>query len=71
MRYRLGQLDVFELHGQVPGGDSISVQANSGIKQGAPESAELFGLIMGWILDETLARPEWKAVGRPIALIST
>ena len=67
VRYMLGQLDVFELHGQVPGGDSISVQANSGIKQGAPESAELFGLIMGWTLDETLARPEWKAVGRPIA----
>ncbi|CAE7830935.1 pol [Symbiodinium sp. CCMP2592] len=65
VRYLLGQLDVFVLQGKVPGGDTISVNANSGIKQGAPESAELFGLIMGWILDETMSKPAWQAVGAP------
>ena len=65
VRFLLGQLDVFELSGKVPGGDMITVQATSGIKQGAPESAELFGLIMGWILDGVIEKPHWGAIGRP------
>ncbi|CAE7518077.1 unnamed protein product [Symbiodinium sp. CCMP2592] len=67
VRYLLGQLDVFELQGMVPGGDMISVKASSGIKQGAPESAELFGIIMGWLLEMAMGKSSWKAMGAPFA----
>ena len=38
---------------------------NSGIKQGAPESAELFGLMMGEIMDDILEGEEWRRIRVP------
>ena len=66
VRYFVQQLEVHHLEGVVPGGGSIAVQANVGIRQGAPESAELFGLAMGLFIDEAMDSLGWKQVGAPI-----
>ena len=66
-RFLLGQLDVATLTGQVPGGDKVNIRTNTGIKQGAPESAELFGLVIGHIIDEVVVSPAWRQIGKPIA----
>ena len=43
VRWLIRQLGTNQLQGCVPGGDMICVECTQGIKQGAPESAELFG----------------------------
>ncbi|CAE7674710.1 unnamed protein product, partial [Symbiodinium sp. CCMP2456] len=63
VQFLLRQLDVNTLRGTVPGGHEISVHANVGIRQGAPDSAELFGLVMGMLLDDMLEGGPWKQVG--------
>ncbi|CAE7611309.1 unnamed protein product [Symbiodinium sp. CCMP2456] len=62
-QFLLRQLDINVLRGMVPGGHEISVEANVGIRQGSPDSAELFGLVMGMLLDDMLERDPWKNVG--------
>ena len=65
LRYLLSQLRVHTLQGQVPGGDLIEICPNNGIKQGAPESAEIFGLVVEVLLAELAESRQWKAMGRP------
>ncbi|CAE7273684.1 NNT, partial [Symbiodinium sp. CCMP2456] len=62
-QFLLRQLDINVLRGMVPGGHEITVEANVGIRQGSPDSAELFGLVMGMLLDDMLERDPWKNVG--------
>ena len=66
LKYLLGQLKTYSLSGKVPGGHEIDVQANAGIKQGAPESAEIFGMIMDSLLSRLLSHPKWGEFGKPI-----
>ena len=44
-------------------GHCISIAPNNGIKQGAPESAEIFGLVMDAILSELTCSRPWKNLG--------
>ncbi|CAE7316734.1 unnamed protein product, partial [Symbiodinium sp. CCMP2456] len=48
------------LHGQAPGGAKVDVKANRGIRQGSPESAEVFGLIIQQVLVMAHADPNWR-----------
>ncbi|CAE7244711.1 pol [Symbiodinium sp. CCMP2592] len=64
-RWLIRQLGENKLQGLVPGGGAVEILCNSGIKQGAPESAELFGLLMGDVLDELLGRDEWRKIKIP------
>ena len=66
-RFLLGQLAVNHLHGEVPGGHSVDIHPNVGIKQGAPESAEVLGLVMGMVLDDVRSDARWKSLPLPIA----
>ena len=59
LTYLLRQLGSNVLEGVAPGGGRVRVVANRGIKQGAPESAELFGLIMTMAVECAAASPEW------------
>ncbi|CAE7715741.1 pol [Symbiodinium sp. CCMP2592] len=63
LRYLLGQLRSHELRGNVPGGEVISFRPNQGIKQGAPESAEIFGLLVDSLLSELIECRAWKTMG--------
>ena len=63
LRYLLGQLKTYRLTGKVPGGHEIQIDANVGIKQGAPESAELFGLIMDALLSRVTSHAKWGDIG--------
>ena len=58
LRYLIAQLRIYNLHGRVPGGSEITVSPNIGIKQGAPESAEIFGLVMDSLLMRLVAHPK-------------
>ena len=66
VRYLLQQLEVNHLVGQVPGGGEVHVEANIGIRQGAPESAEMFGLVMGLLLDGMVQQKTWQQIGTAI-----
>ena len=48
------------LLGQAPGGALIEVKANRGIRQGSPESAELFGMLIQQVVIEAHADPRWR-----------
>ena len=48
------------LLGQAPGGAKVEVTANRGIRQGSPESAELFGLIIQQVITEAHEHSNWK-----------
>ena len=63
LKYLLGQLRTYRLCGVVPGGHEIQIDANVGIKQGAPESAELFGMIMDALLTRIISHPKWGEFG--------
>eukprot|EP00439_Symbiodinium_sp_Y106_P025927 s5075_g3.t1 len=67
LRYMIAQLATYRLLGQVPGGCTIEVEPNVGIKQGAPESAEIFGLVMNDILTALTEQPGWEKLGRAFA----
>ena len=64
-RWLLRQLATNKLVGWVPGGHNIEIDCNSGIKQGAPESAELFGLLIGDMIDGLLDDPRWANLAIP------
>eukprot|EP00439_Symbiodinium_sp_Y106_P050246 s3649_g6.t1 len=64
LRYLLAQLRTYCLSGTVPGGDEILIWPNVGVKQGAPESAEVFGLVMDDILSHLIEQPGWGAFGK-------
>eukprot|EP00439_Symbiodinium_sp_Y106_P081906 s980_g21.t1 len=66
LRYLLTQLRTHELVGKVPGGQCISFSPNNGIKQGAPESAEIFGLVIDAMLSELTASRHWKKFGESL-----
>eukprot|EP00439_Symbiodinium_sp_Y106_P043032 s1996_g5.t1 len=66
LKYLIAQMFTFRLTGHVPGGVSIVVEPNVGIKQGAPESAELFGLVMDTLLTELTEHQKWKDIGDAI-----
>ncbi|CAE7210973.1 unnamed protein product [Symbiodinium sp. CCMP2592] len=63
LRYLLSQLHSHELVGNVPGGHSIRLSPNNGIKQGAPESAEIFGLLVDSLLSELVRCDRWQRMG--------
>ena len=63
LRYLLCQLRTYQLVGRVPGGHTIQLGANVGIKQGAPESAELFGMIMDALLSRVTSHAKWGEFG--------
>ena len=66
LRYLLCQLRTHELYGKVPGGHTLVIAPNNGIKQGAPESAEIFGLVMDAMLGELTNSKQWKALGEAL-----
>ena len=66
LRYLLRQLQTHQLTGAVPGGHQIDVFTNVGIKQGAPESAEVFGLVADAMLSEVCSYDAWRAMGEPL-----
>ncbi|CAE7836114.1 unnamed protein product [Symbiodinium sp. CCMP2592] len=66
LRYLLAQLATHQLVGQAPGGQIVSLRPDNGIKQGAPESAELFGLVVDSILSELVFCKRWGDLGQPI-----
>ncbi|CAE7792183.1 unnamed protein product [Symbiodinium sp. CCMP2592] len=63
LKYLLAQLRTYTLAGEAPGGQQIVLDANIGIKQGAPESTELFGMIMDCMLSELTDCQGWKKFG--------
>ncbi|CAE7666124.1 unnamed protein product [Symbiodinium microadriaticum] len=63
LRYMLAQMRTYKLIGQVPGGEKIMLEPNVGIKQGAPESAELFGMVMDHLLGELIGTKQWRNFG--------
>ncbi|CAE7231141.1 pol [Symbiodinium sp. CCMP2592] len=65
VKWLIRQLGTNVLTGQVPGGDRITVECTQGIKQGAPESAELFGLLMGCQIDAVLESHAWGELSCP------
>ena len=67
LRYLLGELHTHELRGKVPGGEVICLQPNNGIKQGAPESAEIFGILIDSLLMDLVACSKWRELGTPWA----
>eukprot|EP00439_Symbiodinium_sp_Y106_P024771 s2322_g3.t1 len=67
LKFLLAQLFTYKLIGQVPGGHTIVIEPNVGIKQGAPESAEVFGLVMNDILTSLTEQRAWGELGRAFA----
>ncbi|CAE7535945.1 Retrovirus-related Pol polyprotein from type-2 retrotransposable element R2DM [Symbiodinium microadriaticum] len=65
LRYMLAQMRTYRLVGIAPGGNLIEVEPNVGIKQGAPESAELFGMVMDHLLTTLIGTKAWQKFGRP------
>ncbi|CAE7358653.1 pol [Symbiodinium sp. CCMP2592] len=62
LRFLLGQLHTHELVGTVPGGNEIRLRPNNGIKQGAPESAEIFGILIDSLLSDLVACRGWNGM---------
>ncbi|CAE7354464.1 unnamed protein product [Symbiodinium sp. CCMP2592] len=67
LRYLLAQLGVHEIVGNAPGGKQVLLRPDNGIKQGAPESAELFGLVVDTLLSDLVHCKQWGDLGSPIA----
>ena len=65
LRYMLCQLKSHELVGFAPGGQPIRLRPDVGIKQGAPESAEIFGLVVDSVLADLVASKQWAGLGLP------
>ena len=65
-RFLLQQLMPNTLEGSVPGGEGIRVECTMGIRQGAPESAELFALVLEDALTGMREDTRWQKVGLPI-----
>ena len=65
LRYLLLQLQVHHLAGFAPGGHRVELSPNVGIKQGAVESAEIFGLVVDAVLMELVNCKQWGDLGSP------
>ncbi|CAE7637075.1 pol [Symbiodinium sp. CCMP2592] len=65
LRYLLLQLREHHLVGAAPGGHPLSLSPNVGIKQGAVESAEIFGLVVDALLMELVECKQWGDFGLP------
>ncbi|CAE7736685.1 unnamed protein product [Symbiodinium necroappetens] len=65
-KYLVRQLKSNYLVGKVPGGGEVTTHCSTGIKQGAPESAELFGLILESALSELLSGKKWGDLGHSV-----
>ncbi|CAE7397701.1 unnamed protein product [Symbiodinium sp. CCMP2456] len=65
-KYLVRQLKSNYLVGKVPGGGEVTIHCSTGIKQGAPESAELFGLILESALSELLSGKKWGDLGHSV-----
>ncbi|CAE7939452.1 unnamed protein product, partial [Symbiodinium necroappetens] len=65
-RFLLEQLQSNLLVGKVPGADDITVRCTSGIRQGAPESAEIFALVLHEALEIMMEGEAWRQIGKPI-----
>ena len=63
--YMLCQLKTHNLCGDVPGGGQICIAPDIGMKQGAPESAELFGLVVDSLLSDLVDCRLWGELGTP------
>ena len=61
--YMLCQLRSHKLTGCAPGGVQVSLQPDVGIKQGAPESQELFAMILDSVLSDLVAHQQWGDMG--------
>ncbi|CAE7780059.1 unnamed protein product [Symbiodinium sp. CCMP2592] len=59
-RFLLRLLDVNRLEGCAPGGARLSVDCNRGIRQGSPESAEIFGLLVSCIISRLKSGNQWR-----------
>ncbi|CAE7915720.1 pol [Symbiodinium necroappetens] len=65
LRYMLSQLRTHSLRGTAPGGIDFVVRPDVGIKQGAPESAEIFGLLVDSLMSSLTMCRQWLAMGKP------
>ncbi|CAE7946692.1 pol [Symbiodinium sp. KB8] len=65
LRYMLAQLRTHTLQGTAPGGIHLQLQLSPdvGIKQGAPESAEVFGLLVDSLLSDLVHCKRWGELG--------
>ena len=61
LRFLLQQLGENVLEGMAPGGEKLVVHANKGIRQGSPESAEIFGMLMTLAVEDALEDARWPA----------
>ncbi|CAE7824475.1 Retrovirus-related Pol polyprotein from type-2 retrotransposable element R2DM [Symbiodinium microadriaticum] len=64
LRYMLEQLRSHNVSGTAPGGVDIALRPDVGIKQGAPESAEIFAMIMDSLLSDLVRCQQWKDMGQ-------
>ena len=62
VRWMIRQLGTNRLCGAVPGGLRVEVECTQGIKQGAPESAEMFGLLMADKIEDMVESKRWRAI---------
>ena len=65
-RFLMAGLQSNLLDGVVPGGERVQIRCSTGIKQGAPESAELFALVLEDAIEDMRGGQAWKALGWPI-----
>ncbi|CAE7463550.1 unnamed protein product [Symbiodinium sp. CCMP2592] len=59
-RFLLRLLDENLLRGVSPGGGSVRVKCNRGIRQGSPESAEIFGMLISDVINRLKHAGQWK-----------
>ena len=59
-RFLLKLLDENTLRGSAPGGASVRVRCNRGIRQGSPESAEIFGMLVSDVVNRIKASGRWR-----------
>ena len=62
-RFLLQLLAENDIYGSAPGGATVAVRANRGIRRGSPESAELFGMIVSEVITDLKMSGAWKSMG--------
>ncbi|CAE7354544.1 unnamed protein product, partial [Symbiodinium sp. CCMP2456] len=66
LRFMLQLLDDNRLVGCAPGGAPLDVRSNRGIRQGSPESAEIFGLMIAHVVHQLKGGKTWKKPAQPV-----
>ncbi|OLQ08069.1 putative 149 kDa protein [Symbiodinium microadriaticum] len=66
LRFLLQVLGENVLEGCAPGGAPVRVRSNRGIRQGSPESAEIFGLIISDVICRLKCSGSWRKPGPPL-----